>query len=538
MKKLRLLAITATAIVGLAATTIDKDDLFEITKNIEIYVNVYKQLHYNYVDEIDPGELMRVGIDAMVGSLDPYTNFISENQIERYRLNKDDKFSGIGAEMGIVDELFTVLEPFDGSPALAAGLQAGDQLTEIDGLSTVGKSLEEVNRIVRGAPGTDMVLKVKRPGEPALLDITLTRGDVTMPNVPYSGIVKDHVGYVKLTTFTQGASANIKKAMQKLKDEDPELKGMILDLRDNGGGLLAEAVDISSLWIPQDEVVVTTRGKVRERDQTYKTRRTPYDLDLPIAVLINKKSASASEIVSGVVQDYDRGVLIGQRSFGKGLVQNQQEVGYNSRVKFTTHKYYIPSRRCIQSKEYDNGEPVDIPIERRSEFKTRNGRIVLDGGGVAPDIAMPAVEEGELLKALKSNHVIHKYVNQFALANDSISSAGSYRFDDYDGFVAFAQDLNWSYETAAEKQLAELIASADESLIADITALKDKVIAAKALAYQKEKSTIVKAIEQDIVSRYYLQAGKAHQALNDDQEVLKAVEILTDETAYKSILGL
>ncbi len=538
MRKLRLLAITATAVVGLAATTIDKDDLFEITKNIEIYVNVYKQLHYNYVDDIDPGELMRVGIDAMVGSLDPYTNFISENQIERYRLNKDDKFSGIGAEMGIVDGLFTVLEPFDGSPALAAGLRAGDQVTEIDGLSTAGKSLEEVNRIVRGAPGTDMALRVQRVGESGLLDIALTRGDVTMPNVPYSGIVKDHVGYVKLTTFTQGASANIKKAMEELKEEDPELSGLILDLRNNGGGLLAEAVDISSLWIPQDEVVVTTRGKVRDRDQTYKTRRTPYDLNIPIAVLINKKSASASEIVSGVVQDYDRGVLIGQRSFGKGLVQNQQEVGYNNRVKFTTHKYYIPSRRCIQSKEYENGEPVDIPVDRRSKFKTRNGRTVLDGGGVAPDIVMPAAEEGELLKALNKNHVIHKYVNQYVLSNDSITAAGSFRFDDYEGFVAFAKGLDWSYETEAEKKLAEVSEKVDESLAAEVAALKSKMQTAKANAYTSEKAMIVKAIEQDIVSRYFFQAGKAHQALNDDREVLKAVEVLTDAAQYKSILSL
>lgn len=537
MRILKITAVTCAALLGIAATTVDRDELFEITKNIEIYVNVYKQLHYNYVDEIDPGELMRTGIDAMVSSLDPYTNFISENQIERYRLNKDDKFSGIGAEMDIVDDYFTVLEPYDGSPAIAAGLKAGDHIVSIDGLSTKGKSLEDVNRIVRGAPGSDMSLIIERPGEKEQFDITLTRGDVTKPNVPYSGIVKDHVGYIKLTTFTQGASANITKALKELKEEDPELSGVVLDLRSNGGGLLAEAVDISSIFIPQDEIVVTTRGKVRERDQTYKTRRTPIDLDIPVAVLINKRSASASEIVSGVIQDYDRGVLIGQKSFGKGLVQNQQEVGYNNRVKFTTHKYYIPSRRCIQGKEYENGVPVDIPDDRRSKFKTRNGRVVLDGGGVSPDIKMLAKEPGELLEALQENHVIHKYVNQYVQVHDSIPPAGSFTFDDYLGFVQFAKDAEWSYTTQAEKELQALAKTLDGHLEEDLEQLRTKVLATKAAAYTDEKVTIIKAIEQDIVSRYYLQSGKVHQALNGDEEVLAAVDVLNDPTRYNKILG-
>lgn len=527
--------VIAVATIGIAATTQDRDIYFEISKNIEIFVNTYKELAFNYVDEVDPNELMRVGVDAMVNSLDPYTNFISENQVERYRINKDGKYEGIGARMDVVDDYFTVLEPFENGPAMLAGLLAGDQILEIDGQSTYQRDLEEIRRIARGAPGTVMNLKVKRyDGSTEMVE--LNRGDATQANVPYSGIVKDNVGYIKLTTFTGGAYMNISKALKKLRKEDPSLKGVILDLRNNGGGLLAEAVDICGLFVPQGELVVTNKGKVKDRDQPFKTRRTPQELDLPVAVLINKKSASASEIVSGVLQDYDRGVLIGQRSFGKGLVQNTSEVGYNNRVKLTTAKYYIPSGRCIQSVEYDNGEPVDIPDDRRSKFKTQNGRTVLDGGGVSPDVETTPVVPTELVSALQDQHMIFKYVNGWVAKHDKVDSTGQFSFTDYADFEAFLKKEKFAYETKAENHLKGLKEDVDGQYDAEITQLSKAIEKRKSTAMTDDKAQIVKLIEQEIVGRYYYEGGKAHQALNGDHEVLKAIEILNDDARYKSIL--
>ena len=535
-RSLKFVGFALILIGSLAATTIDNDKYFEITKNIEIFVNVYKQLNFNYVDEIDPGELMRIGIDAMVGSLDPYTNYISENQVERYRINTDNKYNGTGAVLSMVDDYYTVLEAFEDSPALEAGLIAGDQIRAIDGLSTYQKPLDDLNRIIRGAPGTDVNLSIYRPSTKESLEVVLTRGDVAIPNVPYSGIVRDNVGYIKLTTFTGGASKNIGKALNDLKEEDENLKGVIIDLRDNGGGLLIEAVDICGLFLPSNTLVVSNKGKVKDRDQSFKTRRAPMDVDIPIAVLINKSSASASEIVSGTLQDYDRGVLLGQRSFGKGLVQNTQEVGYNNRVKLTTSKYYIPSGRCIQGVEYDKGVPVDIPDERRSKFKTKNGRTVLDGGGVTPDVKLPAKEEGELLKALKEQHIIFKFVNEFVAKKDSISAAGSFQFEDYKSFTDFVKKIGFTYQTQAEKDMDQLKASTSEAFNKELKSLSQKIEKEKEAAFEKEKADIIKEIEQSIVGRYYFQAGKAHQALNNDSEVLEAIRILTTPSEYKAIL--
>lgn len=535
-RSLKFVGFALILIGSLAATTIDNDKYFEITKNIEIFVNVYKQLNFNYVDEIDPGELMRIGIDAMVGSLDPYTNYISENQVERYRINTDNKYNGTGAVLSMVDDYYTVLEAFEDSPALEAGLIAGDQIRAIDGLSTYQKPLDDLNRIIRGAPGTDVNLSIYRPSTKESLEVVLTRGDVAIPNVPYSGIVRDNVGYIKLTTFTGGASKNIGKALNDLKEEDENLKGVIIDLRDNGGGLLIEAVDICGLFLPSNTLVVSNKGKVKDRDQSFKTRRAPMDVDIPIAVLINKSSASASEIVSGTLQDYDRGVLLGQRSFGKGLVQNTQEVGYNNRVKLTTSKYYIPSGRCIQGVEYDKGVPVDIPDERRSKFKTKNGRTVLDGGGVTPDVKLPAKEEGELLKALKEQHIIFKFVNEFVAKKDSISAAGSFQFEDYKSFTEFVKKIGFTYQTQAEKDMDQLKASTSEAFNKELKSLSQKIEKEKEAAFEKEKADIIKEIEQSIVGRYYFQAGKAHQALNNDSEVLEAIRILTTPSEYKAIL--
>ncbi|MEL6989793.1 MAG: S41 family peptidase, partial [Bacteroidota bacterium] len=287
---------------SIAAVSINNDKLFEIAKNIEIYTSIYKEINTHYVDEIDPSKLMRTGIDAMLESLDPYTNYYSESQIEGFKYMTTGKYNGIGARIRKVDDYPTVLEMFEESPALKAGMEVGDQIISIDGQSAKGKNSEQVGNIMRGVPDTKLNIKIKKYNSAKTEDIVLTRGEVSVPNVPYSGMLNEEIGYVILTTFTRNAGANVGKAIKELQENNPSMKGLVFDLRDNGGGLLREAVNISNLFIPKNEVVVTTKGKVRERDQSFKTLNTPLDLELPVVVLINKNTASASEIVSGVLQ--------------------------------------------------------------------------------------------------------------------------------------------------------------------------------------------------------------------------------------------
>lgn len=536
-KKLGLIGLVVTCI---SATTYNNDRLYEIAKNIDIFVNVYKTLNSQYVDDLDPNQLMRIGIDAMVGSLDPYTNYISEAQVESYRISTEGKYEGIGAVVKKIDDYVTIVEPYEGSPVLAAGLEAGDQIISIEGKSTKGKSQEEVTTFFRGIPGTNVRLGIRRAGEKDF-QVDLVRGQVSIPNVPYSGFVDDQVGYVALTTFTQDAGKNIRKAIRELKNENNNIKGLILDLRNNGGGLLKEAISVSNIFVPQNEEVVSVKSKVKERNQSYKTLALPLDLELPLVVLINKSSASASEIVSGVVQDMDRGVLMGQRSYGKGLVQNTQDVGYNSRIKVTTSKYYIPSGRCIQSVEYKDGEPVDIPDEKRSKFKTKGGRTVLDGGGVKPDVFLEPAVVPEVLEALNKQYMIFKYVDGYV---ETIDTAGlqieEVVFNDFEGFKSFLKKQDFQYESENEKLLKDIHENLKKEDAAgiknEISAIEKKIEATKMETLSAAKDLILDAIELEIATQLHLQKGKVYQKLKDDSEIDEAVKLLLDQNRYESLL--
>jgi carboxyl-terminal processing protease len=524
--------------VGISASTINNDKLYEISKNIEIFINIYKELNANYVDDLDPNQLMKVGIDAMVGSLDPYTNYISESQVASYRINTEGKYEGIGAIVQKIDDYVTIVEPYQNSPVLEAGLKAGDRIIEIEGNSTKGKSREEVTAFYRGVPGTMVRLKILTPkGEEKIVD--LKRSEVVIPNVPYSGFVDDNIGYVSLTTFTSDASKNIKKAYRDLKNENPNLKGFILDLRNNGGGLLREAVLISNLFIPQDKEVVSVKSKVRERDQSYKTTAPPLDTEIPLVVLINKNSASASEIVSGVIQDYDRGVLMGQRSYGKGLVQNTKEVGYNSRIKLTTSKYYIPSGRCIQSVEYDNGEPVDIPDDKRSKFKTAGGRTVLDGGGVTPDVKLKLKKNPEVLEALNSEHLIFKFANEYIESMDTSKRKEEVVFEDFALFQEFVKKSDFKFESKSQKLLSEIKADfldKETMITSEIDKLDMEIEALHKNAIEENKSEITEAIELELATRLNFQEGKVYQKLKNDEEIKSAIALLYNAEEYKALL--
>ncbi|HMN89590.1 MAG TPA: S41 family peptidase [Saprospiraceae bacterium] len=536
-KTLILVAIVALS----AATTFQPDNnkYFEITKNIEIFTNLYKELNTYYVDDVDPGKLMRKGIDAMVESLDPFTNYISESDIEGYRFLTEGKYNGIGALSRQIDGYVTIVELYEGQPADKAGLKVGDQILAVDGRDAGGKSVEELNEVLRGFPGTIVELTIQRPGKPGSTKLMLTRGEVDVPNVPYHGMVANDIGYVALTTFTRDAGRHVAEAVKEMKTKNPNLKGIILDLRGNGGGLLNEAVNVANIFIPRNELVVTTKGKVKEWDRAFKTLGTPVDEQIPLAVLIDKGSASASEIVCGVIQDYDRGILLGQRSYGKGLVQNTRDIGYNAKLKLTTAKYYIPSGRCIQSVEYKNGEPVDIPDTRRTPFKTRSGRIVLDGGGVKPDIVLDQPADDAIIRALIEQNFIFDYATNFCLKHPTISTPADFRFTDFDDFLQHVENKNFSYETESEKMFRQLKEKADKDGLkadAELKALEAKIKALKKSDLAQYKETIVDLLEKEIVGRYFYQTGKVKIGLRNDREIEEAVKVLRDKTAYSNLL--
>lgn len=534
--------IVGAMIVGMAAQRLtDHSRYFEISKNIEIFANLYKEVNTYYVDELDPGKLMRIGIDAMLASLDPYTNYISESDIEGYRYITEGRYNGIGAQIKPVDNYPTILAPYKDSPAWKAGLRAGDQIIAIDGRSTEGRTEDEIGEFLKGYPGTTVELTVRRPGQSEPLTLTLVRDEVHIPNVPYYGMVSEDIGYVALTTFTRDAGRNVAQAVQKLREEHPEMKGLIFDLRGNGGGLLTEAVNVANVFIPKGELVVSTRGRVKEWDRSFKTLNNPVAPDLPLVVLVDRGTASASEIVSGTIQDLDRGVIIGQRTYGKGLVQNTRDVGYNARVKLTTAKYYIPSGRCIQAVRYENGEPAHIPDEERTPFKTRNGRTVLDGGGIKPDILIDPDEDSDILKTLVDKYFIFKYANEYCLEHDTIAPPEEFTFTEWDDFIAYLESHDFDFDTDSERLLEELKQKAEEEgydVTAEVAAIEARIEQAKKDDLEKYREAIIDQIEKELASRFYFERGRIIVGLRNDPEIDTAIAVLHDGKRYKEILGI
>lgn len=513
---------------------------FDIAKNLEIFANAYKEINQNYVDVLDPGKLMRQGMDAMLEGLDPFTNYISETDIEGYRYQQDGKYNGVGAAARTRGEYVVISDIYENSPAQKCGMKVGDEIIAIDGQSAKGRSDEAVLEFLRGFPGSSAKIKVRRPIENKEVTLTLERADVTIPNVPHSGFVADGIGYINLTTFTQDASRNIGNAYKDLKHKNPNIKGLILDLRNNGGGLLIEAVNIVNLFVPKGELVVATKGKVPERNNDFKTSSPALDTEIPVIVLINKKSASASEIVSGSLQDLDRAVLMGQLSYGKGLVQNTADVGYNAKIKLTISKYYIPSGRCIQSTRYKNGEPVEIPEAERALFKTRNGRPVYDGGGVKPDVYLHKDTLSGVTKALLDQFIVFDYATKYAAEHPSIDSIELFEFADWKDFTNYVQSKNFMYESASEKKLKELrtlVQHENWPVGTEIASIEDKIKALKSSEMELSKEKILHEVEQEIVGRYYFQRGKVRKSLVNDPEVKAAVDLLNNPTQYKKILS-
>ena len=528
-------------VVGVAATTQQKGRYFDIIKNLEIFSNLYKEVNSNYVDEIDPNQIMKVGIDAMLATLDPFTNYFSESQIEGWRFRNEEGEASSGLNVKKIDTDLVITRIIEDSPAQMAGLKVGDKIKSVNGESTEKRTAEDVMDIISGIPGSEMNLDILRPGQLQIQNIKITRGGMDGKNVPYSGMVDKTIGYISLTTFTRDAGHNVAEALRDLKTATPDLEGVILDLRGNGGGLLREAINVCNVFIPAEETVVTTRSKVVEADQEYKTRNEPVDQSIRLVVIIDENSASASEIVSGVMQDLDRGVIIGQLSYGKGLVQNTFDVGYNAKVKLTTAKYYIPSGRCIQSVEYKNGERVHIPDDKRAKFKTRAGRTVLDGGGVQPDIPLSAEQQPLIVKKLLDQDVIFNFVTQQYIGIDSIESLETFHFTDFPAFTTFLGKNNFKFDTQTDDLINKIkdVAASEaytQAVTNQVDQLKSVVEKEKASQVKQHEKEIEQAIEREILSRYYFETGQVRHQLKNDPELAEAISVLKNQQEYASLL--
>ena len=530
--------------ISLMGAAQEKQNNFEIAKSIDIYNSLLRELNLNYVDEIDPAELNEAAIDAMLNGLDPYTVFIPESEIETYKLMTTGEYGGIGALIQYDGEYTRISDPYEGWPAQKAGLRAGDAILSVNGVDTHKKPTDQVSELLKGQPGTEVTLKVKRYGEEKPIEFTLKREKVKIDNIPYATVFDNGIGYVAFNSFTKNAANEMKQHLLDMK-KDHELKGFIIDLRGNGGGLMNEAVDIVNFFIPKGMPVVSTKGKAQHAASMYATTNSPIDEQLPLVILVDGGSASASEILSGAIQDYDRGVVIGQRTFGKGLVQNILPLSYNTQMKVTVAKYYIPSGRCIQ--EIDYSHKKDSTYTKNDTlgkpFKTANGRTVYEGHGIMPDVKIESKKYATVTAYLYAKNYIFDYANKFVHEHQSIAPVQEFKIDDnaYADFMKFVKDKDFSYTTESEKKLKELKKLAKEegyleSIGSQIEALEHQLQADKENDLVKNRADIEELLRMEIVGRYYYQVGRIVASLENDPDLKEAFMVLLDKERYESIL--
>jgi carboxyl-terminal processing protease len=544
--KLKKVVLSGVLIVSIFSFSF-VEDLFQVSKNLDIFAAIYKQLSINYVDDVNSSEMMKNGIDAMLEELDPYTEYIPEAEIEDYKLKYvSTQYGGIGASISNRGGKVIVAEPYAGFPAQKADIRAGDEFLEINGISLKGKSNEQVSSMLKGSKGTAVKLQIQRPGMPKSMELNLTREEIKQNNVPYYGMLSNNVGYIKLDKFLENSAQEVKDALAELKKND--INGLVLDLRFNGGGILQEAVKIVNLFVDKGVTVVIQKGRNREKSITYNTFNTPLEPNLPLVILVNNRSASASEIVAGSLQDLDRAVVIGQRSFGKGLVQQTFNLPYNSLVKVTVAKYYTPSGRCIQALDYTHrdteGMVVKVADSLITEYKTKSGRSVYDGSGIFPDVFIKPLRYSLITQSLASKYHIFDYATQYRNLKTSISDPKSFRLNDseYNEFIAFLTKRDYSYDTKVERLLNELREEAEKEnkiteLKPEFDALKVKVSLSKKNDLIVFKSEIKRVLESEIVSRYYFEKGRLEQNFQYDNELSEAQKVLSDKSVLASILN-
>jgi carboxyl-terminal processing protease len=520
---------------------------FEIAKNLDIFASVFKEVNALYVDEVNPNKLVRTGIDAMLNSLDPYTNYIPEDEVEDYRTINTGQYGGIGAVTREIGNRTVVTMIYEDYPAAKNGLKIGDEVLKMDEVSLDKLTMEEANHLMRGQVGTEVNLTIRRPGVANPIQLKFKRDKIKVSNVPYFGMVSPNVGFVQLADFTPDAGKEVRNAVVALKEKGAQ--SIILDLRGNPGGLLFEAVKVCNIFLPKGKKVVSTIGKVEDHNITYETLDPPTDIDIPVAVLINRGSASASEIVAGTLQDYDRAVIIGEKSFGKGLVQLSRPLSYNSQVKITTAKYYTPTGRCIQVMDYSHrrsdGSVGSVPDSLKKIFKTSRGRKVYDGGGIDPDILTSGTDIAAISQTLFVNGYIFDYATAYYLKHPNIAPASEFQLtdQDYNDFIAWMKPKSYNYRSPIEVQLAMITEEAKRQrtyneLRPHLEQLRAKLDESRRNDLQTFKDQIKSMIEEDIAAHYYLEKGSTEVGFKRDEDVRKSIEVLNDPISYKKLLNL
>ncbi|MCD6332014.1 MAG: S41 family peptidase [Bacteroidales bacterium] len=525
------------------STRVNRD--FELSKNLDIFHSLMRELDLYYVDETDPGKLITTGIKGMLKTLDPYTVYIPENQIEDIKLMTTGEYGGVGAMIAQKNDRVIITNPYENTPAQRAGLRPGDVIMKIDGKSVAGKSSKEISMLMKGRVGSSVQVTVSRPFSNRKITVDLTREKIRIPNVPYYTRM-DRTGYIRLSGFTEGAAGEVSKALNDLKQQG--IDRLVLDLRSNPGGLLIEAVEIMNLFVPRNCEIVNTRGKIKQWENSYFTRHEPVDTLIPVAILVNSGSASASEIVAGAMQDLDRGVIIGQRTFGKGLVQSMRNLSYNAKLKLTTAKYYIPSGRCIQALDYSHRRPDGsvgkIPDSLISEFRTKNNRLVYDGGGIQPDVTTPVRRLSNTAVFLVYQSLIFDFANKYRNTGHPVPGTMTFQIKDtvYREFKEFVKSRPVNYHTESEQAMESLISKAKEEKYYQknstlFNELQKRMQPDLDRDMNRFAPEIRSLLAEEIIDRYHYQRGRIAYMLRDDPVVHKAMEILSDTTGYKKILG-
>jgi carboxyl-terminal processing protease len=535
-------------LVGVGLVGFNNKDDFKIAKSLEIYHSLFRELNIFYVEETNPEKLVETSIESMLNSLDPYTKYIPEKEMDDFKFMTTGDYGGIGALIRKEGDYAIISQPYKGFPADKAGLKTGDVIKQINGESIKGWELNKVSDELKGIPETKVKMTIERVGSDEPLVKEVVRDDLHINSVAYKGMAdkEEGVGYIRLSKFTRNAGQEVRNAYKEL-GEDHELNAMILDLRNNPGGLLMEAVNVANVFIPKDQEIVSTKGRIKKWNEQYVTENQPLDTNIRLAVLVNRASASASEIVAGAIQDLDRGVIIGQRTFGKGLVQTTRPLSYNSRLKVTTAKYYIPSGRCIQAKDYSNrnedGSVGEIPDSLIQQFTTENGRKVYDGGGIRPDIQVEPEELSKIEISLLTRNLIFDFATRFTVDHDTIPPVDLYEVNNetYSEFKNYLEGKTWSYTTQSQEKLKDLIKTARnekyyEQAESQLKELKDRLAPDKEKDLERFESSIRQLLEEEIAGRYYYQQGKIRANLEDDSQYDKSLEVVNDRQLYTSIL--